>query len=203
MGPPKNRAGTLHKVPARHAVVASPNTSTTKRTGADSGRESHLAVHPNIAAALRTLLERNNLPIGSSVENHATWLLHRAGLLDQTQYRVGRYRLDYAWPDLLVALEVDGPMHQVPATAAKDVGRDAWLRSRGWLVFRVDHSVNFEEQVGRVVRLVQLMAQERGPAREASELHAAWALVIDKNRELRKRERQLRQLEVGLFEARP
>jgi very-short-patch-repair endonuclease len=61
--------------------------------------------------ALRTVLEQHNLPVGSSLENKVTWRLHLWGALDQCQYRVGPYRLDYAWPNKLIALEADGPYH--------------------------------------------------------------------------------------------
>lgn len=60
----------------------------------------------------RELLERQGLPLGSSLENRATWRLHGAGALDRFQYKVGPYSLDYAWPDLKMGLEIDGPYHR-------------------------------------------------------------------------------------------
>jgi len=110
---------------------------------------------------MRNLLSQRDLPIGSTLENRATWLLFRAGILDRHQYRVGRYRLDYAWPDLQVALEVDGPHHWQPHVATKDVARDAYLRDHGWLVFRVDdNSGNLEQQLARVCRLIHTLRDE-------------------------------------------
>jgi very-short-patch-repair endonuclease len=104
---------------------------------------------------LRTILEDKGLPVGTTLENKVTWRLHRWGILDQCQYRVGRYRLDYAWPAKLIALEADGPHHWRPDVAMKDAVRDSWLRARGWFVFRVDDSGGaLEEQLGRVARVV-------------------------------------------------
>jgi very-short-patch-repair endonuclease len=76
--------------------------------------------------------------------------------IDQQQYRVGRYVLDFAWPSKLAAIEADGPHHWRPDVAIKDVQRDAWLRSQGWLVFRVDDSTDtLEQQLLRLVRIIK------------------------------------------------
>ncbi|MBX7434575.1 DUF559 domain-containing protein [Mycobacterium sp. Y57] len=103
----------------------------------------------------RNLIEQHGLPTGTSLENRVTWRLHTWDILDQTQYRVGKYRLDYAWPTVRIALEADGPHHWRPDVAVKDVARDAWLRSQGWLVFRVDDSDTLDEQLCRVVRMIR------------------------------------------------
>lgn len=48
-----------------------------------------------------------------------------------------RYRLDFAWPDLKIALEYDGyEAHE--DRAERDQARDEDLRRRGWLVVRAD-----------------------------------------------------------------
>src|SRR6476469_6301485 len=105
---------------------------------------------------LRGYLQQHNLRVGTTLEKKVTWRLHRWEILDQCQYRVGKYRLDYAWPAKLIALEADGPHHWRPDMAVKDVARDSYLRSRGWLVFRIDEmSDNLEDQLCRVVRMVR------------------------------------------------
>jgi len=48
-----------------------------------------------------------------------------------------RYRLDFAWPDQRVALEVDGYLHSTYAAVQHDRERDLHLRSEGWTVLRV------------------------------------------------------------------
>jgi very-short-patch-repair endonuclease len=153
----------------------------------------------HVARATAEVLARNGLRVGTSLENHVTWLLHCAKALDQMQYHVGRYRLDYAWPRLLVALEADGPRHQTPMGAAADVRRDMWLREQGWLVFRVGYAPNLDEQVARVLRVVQLMSEQREPEGEALEPNIHWRQLVAKDRELRERENALRELRVGPF----
>jgi len=74
------------------------------------------------------------------------------------QFRVGRFRLDFAWPGLKIALEADGWWHRSPEGAVKDRQRDSWLRSQGWLVFRVDDEHGegvLAAQVARVARIVR------------------------------------------------
>jgi very-short-patch-repair endonuclease len=108
----------------------------------------------------QTLLEKHGLPLGSALENAVTWRLHRAGVLDQFQYSVGPYRLDYAWPHraLKVALEVDGIYHRLPGAAERDAERDRYLRDRGWLVFRIDDGDMIAQQLARVARTINILA---------------------------------------------
>lgn len=48
------------------------------------------------------------------------------------------YRLDFAYPDVRLDVEIDGPRHRRPEVEAKDHRRDAYLRSLGWEVLRFD-----------------------------------------------------------------
>jgi very-short-patch-repair endonuclease len=69
--------------------------------------------------------------------------LREAGLTGfTTQHEVvgadRHVRLDIAWPDLRVAVEVDGARFHADALAATaDEERTAWLERRGWTVIRV------------------------------------------------------------------
>lgn len=105
-------------------------------------------------------VERRGFRPGTSLENRATRFLAIAGHVPEQlkqQYRVGVYRLDFAWPELGVALEVDGWHHGEPARAARDAVRDRWLRQRGWLVLRVhevvDDDLAFRTMLSRVSEL--------------------------------------------------
>jgi very-short-patch-repair endonuclease len=106
------------------------------------------------------LLAAQGWRTGTSLENRVAFLLGRFKLgPDKTaqQHRVGRYRLDFAWPSLQICLEADGGWHRTPGGAAVDAARDAWLRNQGWLVFRVDDtggSAHLGRQVARVARVV-------------------------------------------------
>lgn len=48
------------------------------------------------------------------------------------------YRLDLAWPDRMVAVELDTPAgHDHPEAIERDKRRDRRLRSVGWTVLRI------------------------------------------------------------------
>jgi len=53
------------------------------------------------------------------------------------QTAAGTYRLDLAWPDLRIAVEVDGRQHRDPDAVAADARRDAALAALGWTVIRI------------------------------------------------------------------
>jgi len=72
-----------------------------------------------------------------------------------------RYRIDLAYPDVLVAVEVDGPHHRLPAVQARDRRRDAYLRSLGWEVLRFDEEVVTYAPGGALERIRRTL-QTRG-----------------------------------------
>lgn len=50
----------------------------------------------------------------------------------------GHYRIDFAYPSVKLAIEVDGPHHRLPAAQIRDARRDRRLRQLGWTVDRFD-----------------------------------------------------------------
>lgn len=104
---------------------------------------------------------------GTDLENRAALRLDRMGEKPDRvaqQHRVGRYRLDFAWPELRIALEVDGWHHLRPESAARDAQRDAELRALQWLTFRVDDREPWDRESGaldllgyQVVRVVEIV----------------------------------------------
>lgn len=103
--------------------------------------------------------------IGSTLENQVSRILHGYGVRPERvrqQHRVGRYTLDFAWPDLKIALEADGWHHQSPRGAARDSERDAWLRSQGWLVLRVDDQHGEASLNDSLVRVCQVVRWHEG-----------------------------------------
>ena len=78
-----------------------------------------------------------------------------------TQHQIGRYRLDFALPDVLVAIEVDGPHHRLPENAARDLERDLSLHDAGWMVFRVDAYADEDRLGARLARIVRFVRAER------------------------------------------
>lgn len=114
---------------------------------------------------MRQIVEAAGLNSGTDLEDRVAYRLHRAGLKFTQQHRIGRYRLDFAWPLQRVAIEADGWHHRSPEGAAKDAHRDAWLRSEGWLILRVDdaHGTDsLELQIATMARLIHLIIADPG-----------------------------------------
>lgn len=125
---------------------------------------------------LAQVVEQWGWRLGTTLENRVAWRLHRFGIRPLVlstsgrstdpracvqQHRVGRYRLDFAFPVLAVALEADGWYHRSPEAAARDAERDRWLRRQGWLVLRINDEPDdnvFQDQILRVVEVVSALA---------------------------------------------
>lgn len=112
----------------------------------------------------REIVARQGWTPGTELENRVAFLLHRYKLRPQQvlqQHRIGRFRVDFAVPDIQFVVEADGWWHRSPDGAARDAERDAWLRSQGWLVFRVDDrdGESLETQVARVAHLIHLAVE--------------------------------------------
>jgi hypothetical protein len=77
------------------------------------------------------------------------------------------YRIDFAYLEALLAVEIDGPHHRLEPVKARDRRRDAYLRSIGWEVMRFD-----EEAVTYAPTLALLRI------RRALETRGGWADVV-------------------------
>jgi very-short-patch-repair endonuclease len=53
------------------------------------------------------------------------------------QTPIGPYIVDFFCPERRIIVEVDGDQHGYAVAERKDAQRDAWLRSRGYVVIRV------------------------------------------------------------------
>ena len=53
------------------------------------------------------------------------------------QHPIGPYVADFACVPAMLVVEVDGATHSSPAEIRHDRHRDAYMRARGWRVFRV------------------------------------------------------------------
>jgi very-short-patch-repair endonuclease len=91
--------------------------------------------HKGVTKLLRVLDETNGLT-RSEAERILRRLLRAAGLPQpQTDYRIGRFKADFAWPALKLIVEFDSYKHHDHRKAFReDKRRAAWLSSQGWTV---------------------------------------------------------------------
>jgi very-short-patch-repair endonuclease len=82
----------------------------------------------------------------SPVETRIRLAIVLAGLpVPLLQVSVGPYRLDLAYPDLLLAVECDGREHLTPQRALRDLDRQAYLTAAGWRILRFPKKVVLHE----------------------------------------------------------
>jgi hypothetical protein len=72
------------------------------------------------------------------------------------------YRLDFAFPEHLLDVEIDGPRHRRPEVAARDRRRDAFLRSLGWEVLRFDEEQVTFSPASSVAAVRRALRRDRG-----------------------------------------
>lgn len=113
--------------------------------------------------ALRQVLHRRALlavPPDGVLEPRFARLCRQAGLPAPVfQHPVGRYRVDFAYPRLLIAIEVDGyGPHSSPVAFQADRHRQNQLVGRGWLVLRF----TWDDVVRRPQRVAQQIADAIG-----------------------------------------
>lgn len=93
------------------------------------------------SATLRTVLDRRALletPPDGMLEPRFARLLKQAGLPPAAfQFPVGQYEIDFAYPELMLAIEVDGyGPHASRRAFQSDRDRQNVLVGRGWMVLR-------------------------------------------------------------------
>lgn len=100
---------------------------------------------------------------GSSIEASLGLQMRAAKLPEPVaQYRPfpdRRFTLDYAWPPLAFAVEVDGMVHRIKGRFAADIEKHALLVLDGWTVLRVGGR---EVRSGVALQWVERMLRQRG-----------------------------------------
>jgi very-short-patch-repair endonuclease len=119
-------------------------------------------------ALARGLVRPEDVPGGGATndfEERFRVLAKRAGLPPpKAQYRFGPYRLDFAWPELKVAVETDGWATHGPRRGFEDDrARDAALMARGWRVLRVTYRRLRREPTLVAAQLAAILAQAAAP----------------------------------------
>jgi predicted transcriptional regulator of viral defense system/very-short-patch-repair endonuclease len=113
-------------------------------------------------ALLRSLIQEQTGPHSteSEAERKCLELLRNGGLpRPHTNVTVGPYRLDVFWPDLNVAVEIDGrAFHSAGPRFEGDRQKDNWLRARGIEVIRLTWRKITRKPVATAVLVGQALA---------------------------------------------
>jgi very-short-patch-repair endonuclease len=84
---------------------------------------------------------------GTSAEA-ALWLMLKKRQVGNYKFRrqhsIGKFVVDFYWPELKLAIELDGQPHAELANIARDKERDEWLNNVGITVFRYENRWVFE-----------------------------------------------------------
>lgn len=72
------------------------------------------------------------------------------------------YKVDVGHPELKVAIEVDGPSHQSLVVKKQDRKKEAFLRSRGWIVLRFSNQEVMDDLAGCVRTVMSTISRLRG-----------------------------------------
>jgi very-short-patch-repair endonuclease len=120
-------------------------------------------------ALAKRLVRPEDLPDDDVTENdfedRMRALVRQAGLPEPiAQYSIGRYRLDFAWPELRVAVETDGwATHGRRQAFEDDRARDAFLLAAGWRVLRVTYHRLSRQPTLVAAQLAAVLAQAAAP----------------------------------------
>ena len=70
-------------------------------------------------------------------EQFTMGILNQAEITYEHEKKVGKYFIDFAIIDKMVALEIDGSQHEWPERKQKDREKDEYLTNLGWSVIRI------------------------------------------------------------------
>lgn len=99
----------------------------------------------------------------SPVEYGFATLLHDSGLVWTPRHQAGKYRLDFAFLNEMVDVEIDGVLyHGLPDQQRRDDFRDKYLNGKGWLVLRIsayDAQMNGHQKINNIKTLLAKRSQ--------------------------------------------
>lgn len=133
-----------------------------------------LAERPNVAGRrlLRQTIDLIADGCESELEAHGVLNVFRHRSLPRSvgQYRIelptGRIRLDRAWPEVKVAVELDGARyHTSPEDRRRDLARDTALAALGWVVLRFTYAEVLRDPEGVRARILQVYRTRHGQLR--------------------------------------
>lgn len=74
------------------------------------------------------------------------------------ELKVGKWFIDFAFKDKMIALEIDGKQHTYPERMIKDQEKDSFLNAQGWKVHRIKWQIltpefrsSLKEEISNVI----------------------------------------------------
>jgi very-short-patch-repair endonuclease len=115
---------------------------------------------PGVGRLKRILDAQTFSRAANALERRFLAIVRGAGLpVPTTQQRIGRYRVDFFWPELGFVVETDGLRHhRTAAEQAVDLGRDQAHARRGLRTLRFSHSQVFHRPDHVRVVLIEAFA---------------------------------------------
>jgi len=87
-----------------------------------------------------------------------------AGIRFRRQYAVGPYVADFYCPAAKLVIEIDGLVHDFAGPAARDEKRDAYIRSLGLRIIRIEASQVFDDPTSVADSLIAMCGGFAGPS---------------------------------------
>lgn len=84
--------------------------------------------------------------------------LTEAGLHPIPQLAVGTFNIDFAFPEVNLAVELDPRWHNSPKKRPLDAKKDAFLKSLGWTVLRIDSRTSHSHNIDKVSAALNALA---------------------------------------------
>lgn len=109
---------------------------------------------------------RDGLPPMTPIEERLYNAMRAAGLGPRVQYGIGKLRVDFAFPEVLLAVEADGRAWH---DASRDERRDARLRRLGWEVIRFTGSEIVRDAAACASRISAVERRRQGEVRRTTD----------------------------------
>ncbi len=104
----------------------------------------------------------------SPIEAKLFEAMQQEGLSPVPQFRIEAYYVDFAFPDVKLAIEADGAAYHSDDRRERDRRRDDFIRSRGWTVQRF-RGTTIHEKAGNCAYVIRQEVRSRRKALEDRE----------------------------------
>lgn len=156
---------------------------------------------------MKSLPKRKEIKTESVIENIVLREFHLLGLYPTPQFEIGRYRIDLAFPDMLIAIECDGQeWHSSKEQIDRDKKRDDYLEKMGWRVIRMSGSDIYrraDEIVGFIVGMKELRKNKfQNPVQDKIKIdyeNDSLDMIEEKEESLRIQQEEKEELPEGLL----